>query len=330
MYHFLKKNYIFLSRTKLVVVCILLYSCGSRQNQEVTIKGRAAIFDSHKNIIHLRLDSSWKEIELKCDINKSYDGLIISNKTDNFLVVEYSQNELGRITEGDIIEFNINGDSINKIFDSKRGEVVGNLCLSKSDAKLLFTLQNDYFNPSDPLGQLNRPVNILIMDFKKKEIIRKLDTVGMSLNVWINDAPWLSNESSFIYDFRTDRKIKMYNDTSEERITEQPGVYLYDINLNKNSLLIPDGYSGVVSPVEDKIAYLKDKGIYVYDVNTKSNDLLYSLTKKEKTAFVNWTPNGNYIYFESYSIDNSALNGAFLIRISDKLKMRISGISGFD
>lgn len=319
----------FLSKTKLVVVCFLFSSCGSGQNQKVSIIGRTVSFDSRNNIIHLRNDSSWREIELKGDKKKSYSGLILNNTTNNFLVIEYSQNKIGRTVEGDIMEFNINGDSINKVFDSKTGELVGNLCLSRNDNKLLFTLENDYFNPSDPIGQLNRPVNILIMDFKKREIIKKLDTVGMSLNVWINDAPWLSHESSFIYDFRTDRKIKMYNDTSEERMTEQAGIYLYDINLNKKSLLIPEGYSGVVSPLEDKIAYLKDKSIYVYNVNTKSNELLYSLSKKEKTAFVNWTPNGDYIYFESYSVNNFGADGAFLIRISDKRKLRTDWMKTF-
>jgi hypothetical protein len=308
----------FLSKTKLVVVCILFCSCGSGQDQKVSITGRTALFDSRNRIIHLRNDSSWREIELKGDKKKSYSGLILNNTTDNFLVIEYSQNKSGRTIEGDIIEFNINGDSINKVFDSKTGELVGDLCLSKNEAKLLFTLKNDYFNPSDPFGQLNRPVNILIMDFKKREIIRKLDTVGMSLNVWINDAPWLSNENNFIYDFRTNREIKMYNDTNEERMTGQAGIYLYDINLDKDSLLIADGYSGVVSPIEDKIAYLKEKGIYVYNINTKSNELLYSLSNKEKTAFVKWTPNGEYLYFESYSVNNFGNDGAFLIKISDK------------
>jgi Tol biopolymer transport system component len=319
----------FLTKTKLIIFCILFCSCGSGQDQKVPIRGRIALFDSRNNIIHLRNDSSWREIELNGDKRKSYSGLTLNNTTDNFLVIEYSQNKSGRTVEGDIIEFNISGDSINKVFDSKSSELVGNLCLSKNDTKLLFTLENDYFNSSDPLGQLNRPVNILIMDFKKREVIRKLDTVSMSLNVWINYAPWLSNESSFIYDFRTDRKIKMYNDTSEERMTEQSGIYLYDINLDKKSFLIPDGYSGVVSPLEDKIAYLKGKSIYVYDVNKKSNELLYSLSKNEKTAFVNWTPNGDYIYFESYSVNNFGSDGAFLIRLSDKRKLRTDWIKTF-
>lgn len=319
----------FLSKIKIVIVCILFSSCASGQGQKISIVGRTAQFDSRNNIIHFRNDSSWREIKLKGDKKKSYSGLILNNTTDNFLVVEYSQNKSGRTIEGDIIEFNLNGNSVNKVFDSKTGELAGDLCLSKNDTKLLFTLENDYFNPSDPLGQLNRPVSILIMDFKKREIIRKLDTVGMSLNVWINDAPWLSNENSFIYDFRMDREIKMYNDTSEERMTKQAGIYLYDINLEKNSLLIPNGFSGEVSPLEDKIAYLKDSGIYVYNVSTKSNQLLYSLSNKEKTAFVKWTPNGEYIYFESYSVNNFGTDEPFLIRISDKRKLRTDWIKPF-
>lgn len=317
------------NKITIVAAYLLIYSCGSGQNQDVLIRGRTTVFESRNNVIHLRIDSSWKEINLKAAKDKSYSGLILTNTTDNFLAVEYSKNEDGRTVEGDIIEFNINGDSINKVFDSKTGELVGNLCLSKNDNKLLFTLENDYFNPSDPIGQLNRPLNILIMDFKKREVIKKLDTVGMSMNLWINDAPWLSDENRFIYDFRTDRNIKMYNDTSEERISREPGIYVYNLSLNKHSLLIPGANAGEVSPREDKIAYLKGKGIYVYDVNTQSNELLFSLSTKDKTAQVKWTPDGQYIYFRSYRINNPSSN-AFLIRVSDKRKIRVSGISEFD
>lgn len=319
----------FLNRIKLFIACILICSCGSGQDQEVTIKGRTAVFDSRKNIIHFRLDTSWKEILLKGDKNKSYGGLILNNTRDSFLVVEYTEERPGRIIEERIIEFNLSGDREDTVFNCKANELVNDICLSKNDNRLLFTMITQYFNPSDPRGQLNRPVSILIMDFKKRKTIRKLDTVGTQLNVWINDAPWLSDETKFIYDFRTDRQIKKYNDTSIEKTTRQTGIYLYDINLDKHSLLIPEGYSGEVSPVEDKIAYLKDKGIYVYNINTKSNELLYTLSNQEKTAFVKWTPNGEYIYFETGSVYTSAPVGAFLIRISDKLKMRTDWIKVF-
>ena len=94
-----------LNKIKIFISCVLIYSCGSGQDQKVTISGRTAIFDSRKNIIHIRRDSSWKETELKGDKNKSYGGLILNNTTDSFLIVEYSEDRPGRIVEEDIIEF---------------------------------------------------------------------------------------------------------------------------------------------------------------------------------------------------------------------------------
>lgn len=315
------------------LLTVLTFACGSRFDGEVVVTGRATTFDNQTNTIKIRRDSIWKTIELKGDTTKSYGGLTWLNTTDDFLAIEYSKNKIGRTVEGDLVKININGNLVQKILDFETGELIGQLCLSKNDNKLLFTFKQDFYDPDHPLDQLNWPVNIWIMDYKNGEILKKLDTVGLSMNVWINNNPWLSDENRFIYDFRTDRQIKMWDDQSKDAPSGRSGIYLYNIERNEHSLIIAGGYSGEVSPTDDKIAYLKDKAIWVYDVATKSNDLLYKLGKKESAPSVEWTPDGKYVYFVSYEdfmfdlLFNSYSN---LIGLQDKRLMKINHKNRYD
>lgn len=307
----------------------LCFSCGTAFEKEVSTKGRAAYQEwPNRKLVDIIIDSTWRKVELKGDSTKDYSGLILANTSDEFLVIEYSKSKVyptGRTVEGDIVKMNLQGQIIDKIFDCQQGELTGNLALSKNDSKLLFTLEHDYFNPDDPIGQLNRPVNIYIMDYKSRDITTRIDTIGLSLNAWINDSPWLSDETKFIYDFRTDRQIKMANDTSKSIPTEQPGIYLYDLTKNSQTLLIEGGYSGEVSPTEDKIAFLKDKKVCVYDITTKKTEILYALKSNERTAYVDWTPDGQYVFFRRFKDYPLTLftSSRTLIRLKDKKVMRV-------
>jgi len=310
-------------------VSIILFSCGTMFEGEVPTKGRAAYQEwPNRKLVDIIEDSTWRKIELRGDSTKEYSGLILANTSNEFLVIEYSKSKVyptGRTVEGDIVKMNFNGEVIDKIFDCERGQLTGNLALSKNDSKLLFTLEHDYFNPDDPIGKLNRPTNVYIMDYKTRDIIKRIDTLGFSLNAWINDNPWLSDESRFIYDLRTDRQIKMVNDTSNSTLAGQPGIYLFDLRTNQQSLLIEGGYSGEVSPTADKIAFLKDKKVCVYDMTTKMTDVLYTLKSNERTAYIDWTPNGEYVFFRRFKDYPLYFftSSRTLIRLKDKKVMKV-------
>lgn len=317
--------------TKLLITLLagLSLSCGTIFEKEVPTNGRAAYQEwPNRKLVDIINDSTWRKIELKGDSAKDYSGLILANTTNEFLVIEYSKSKvypIGRTVEGDIVKMNLNGEVIDKIFDCEQGELTGNLALSKNDSKLLFTLEHDYFNPNDPIGQLNRPTNIYIMDYKTRDVIKRIDTIGLSMNVWLNDSPWLSDESRFIYDFRTDRQFKMATNTSKSAPTGQPGIYLYNLKENKQTLLIEGGYSGEVSPTTDKIAFLKDKQVCVYDMTTKKTEILYTLKSNERTAYVDWTPDGEYVFFRRFKDYPLTLftSSRTLIRLKDKKVMRV-------
>jgi hypothetical protein len=314
-----QSNIIRLTRLVTLATALFCYSCHTQNKISISQLGRTAEFNRDANTVIVNFNSKLKQVKLEVDKNKTYGVLVLANTRDDFLVVEYSQTPIGRTVEGDIVRFDANGKLIDKIFDAKTGELTGDLCLSKNDSKLLFTLQIDNFNPSDPLSQLNRPVSILILDLQQRKIIKKLDSIGLSLNVWINTTVWLKDESQFIYDFRTDRNVQVANEPVFDTINDTPGIHLYNLTSDKDSLLIPGGLCGVVSPIEDKIAYLKDEKIFTHDMNANSDELLYTLAPDEKVATIDWTPNGQFIRFMSWRASANEI----LIRISDKRKITI-------
>lgn len=310
-------------RLSIIFISVLLHSCRTAYEGEVSITSRTAYQEfPTENLVDINLNSTWRKIELKGDSTKEYSGLILANKSDEFLIVEHSRSKIppvGRTIEGDIVKMNLNGEVIEKLFDCEWGEITGNLALTKDDSKLLFTLSRDSYNPSNPIADLNHPTNVYIMDYKTKRITKTIDTLGLSFFVWINNRPWLSDGTGFIYDFRTDRQFKMANDTYLSP-KEQSGIYVYDLTTDRQTLLIAEGYSGEVSPTADKIAFLKDKKICVYDMTTKVTEVLYSLKSNERTAYIEWAPDGQYVFFKRFK-------GHFptrtLIRLKDKKLMKI-------
>jgi|GEM_PF-5312853 len=308
----------------------LSFSCNTIYEEDVLIKGRAAYQEwPNRKLVDIITDSTWSKIQLKGDSTKEYSDLILANTIDEFLAIEYSKSKVyptGRTVEGDIVKLNLHGEVIDKILDFEQGQLPGSLALSKNDSKLLFTLENDYFEPSNPIGQLNRPVDIYIMDYKTRNILKRIDTVGHSMNVWINNSPWLSDESNFIYDFRADQQMKMAGDTTNSNPVRQPGIYIYDLTKGEQKLLIDGGYSGVVSPTADKIAFLKDKKVCVYDNAKRTIEILYTLKSNERTAYVEWSPDGQYVFFRRFKDYPLTLftSSRTLVRLKDKKVMRVN------
>lgn len=308
----------------------LSFSCNTIYEEDVLIKGRAAYQEwPNRKLVDIITDSTWSKIQLKGDSTKEYSDLILANTIDEFLAIEYSKSKVyptGRTVEGDIVKLNLHGEVIDKILDFEQGQLPGSLALSKNDSKLLFTLENDYFEPSNPIGQLNRPIDIYIMDYKTRNILKRIDTVGHSMNVWINNSPWLSDESNFIYDFRADQQMKMAGDTTNSNPVRQPGIYIYDLTKGEQKLLIDGGYSGVVSPTADKIAFLKDKKVCVYDNAKRTIEILYTLKSNERTAYVEWSPDGQYVFFRRFKDYPLTLftSSRTLVRLKDKKVMRVN------
>ena len=55
------------------LITFIIVACGSRFEGEVAVEGRAASYDSQKNILYIRTDSIWIQIELKGVVNDNFE-----------------------------------------------------------------------------------------------------------------------------------------------------------------------------------------------------------------------------------------------------------------
>jgi len=303
------------------------------KEQEVKVEGKIAIENSNGVSASLYFPSTKKEVPLIYNKEEIYGGLHWASTTDDFVGIRQFINKKGRITRGSVVRFNLDGEITDTVYEAKENELTGDAYLSNKDNKLLFTLTIDHFDPANPLGQLNRPTSIVVMDFKEKEVIKKIDSVGSSSKVEFNESPWFADESRFIYDVRGDRKMTIEGESiaQDDKAT---GIYLYDLNTDRHTLLVEGGYYGVVSPVADQVAYITDKKqIWIYDLTSREKRLVYTAAKNEKVMRIHWTPSGEHIYLTNYNefAFDFFYNGSKLIGANDGKEASINSDGpGFD
>lgn len=297
----------------------IISSCTMSSEQLVKVNGKIAIENSNGLSASLFFPDTRRTIALRYDKREAHGGLHWASTTNDFVGIQQFISETGRISRGNVVLFNLKGEIIDTVYTAKEDELTGNAYLSNKDSRLLFTLSIDHFDPANPLDQLNRPTSIVVMDFKSKEIIKKIDNVGSTSKIDFNESPWFADESRFIYDIRGDRKMTIEGESIAQDENE-PGIYLYNLATNEHSLIIKDGYYGVVSPTADLVAYISDKRqIWLYDLASGKRQLVYNADKNEKVMHIHWAPSGEYIYLTNYNkfAFDIFYNGSKLIRVSD-------------
>lgn len=234
-----------------------------------------------------------------------YSGFKWMNTTDMFVGNEYIIDEKTGINQGNVVCFDFSGNIVKRIYESQDGEITGNTYLSKNDKRLLFTTERKGDIKLNPLEGLSRKKSIVVMDFNNKEVIKKIENVGVSPNFELHESPWVYDENRFIYSITGERKI-IVEGVNINPIQEQPGIYVYDIATDQTKLLVPGARFAVCSPVDLRIAYIKDQSVWVMGLKDSTTKIVYKGSSKEKISNIHWTPDGKYIYivyFVNYTHD---------------------------
>jgi len=276
------------------ILLFLIYSC-TVGGQEITLEGKIAIEDSNGKNGTVYIPTARSEFALRYDKEVHFSGLHWANTTDSFVGIEYFSNKIGRIIRGNVVRLDLKGNIIDTVYKSREGELTGNAYLSENDNKLLFTLKTDG-KDEGVWKQFNRPVSIVIVDPKSKTIIKKIDDVGLSSTVDINESPWLNNEVQFIYDIASGRRVIVKGENEAKSNEKDAGVYIYDLKTDRHSLLVKSGHYGIASPADDRIAYIKENKIWIYDLKSRREKVLYVPNAREEINHIHWAPGGEYIY----------------------------------
>lgn len=229
-----------------------------------------------------------------------YSGLTWMHSRDVFLGVEYIPGKKREDYKGNVVKFDLLGNIIERVYQTEKGQIVGFTYPSRSDRKLLFTMDTIGDVTLNPLEGLMRSESIWIMDMQEKKIIKKIENVGAIPNFSIRESPWLFDEDHFVYSIANENKIVLQGDTLNS-IKEAAGVYLYDLASDKKKLIVSDGYFAVGSPTSNRIAFIKHKSVRVLDLTNQSEKSIYKIGSKEGVSHIHWTPDGKHIYIVNFN-----------------------------
>jgi len=228
----------------------------------------------------------------------SFDGHTWMNMADDLVALENIHDKNSNIRKANLVKTDINNNFIEHIYKVNNGEFAGNAHFTKDDSLLLFTIDKMGDRQKNPLEGLMRMNSLFVMDFKSRQIVKKIDSVGISPIFSLRESPWLYDGSSFIYSINYDNGIANSIELNEK--STAPGIYIYNMAEDKRKLLIPDAYFGICSPVDLKIAFKKNQSVYYFNLSDNSTKLIYKAGKNEKVQDIHWTPDGKYIYLAFY------------------------------
>jgi len=287
--------------------------------KEIILPGKIAV-ESSSDKMYFIYDSSFSsksKFNVIYDKKIRYSGFSWMNTSNEFIGIESFHTDTSGTYKGNVVRFDLGGNIVERIYESAENEIAGGTYLSVNDKNLIFMTLKSNKRTENPLEGLTPMLSLVIMDFEKKQVIKKIDSIGRAPNFEMHESPWLFDESRFIYSISGENKI-IVEGVNINPVEEQAGIYIYDIVTDQKKLLVPNARFGVCSPVDLRIAYLKDQMIEVLNLKDNSTKMVYKTGSKEKISNIHWTPDGKYIYlvyFKNYS-SNYFDSGEKLIEVS--------------
>jgi hypothetical protein len=309
----------FISISVLAILCLNFNSCVMQETSKA-LPGKIAFRNLMGSVCEIYEDSDSVKLKFKVrkDKKAEYDGFIWLNNRDYFLGTEYMPSLVREEIKGNVAMFDLSGNLIERIYESRNGENVGFTYPSRNDKRLLFTIDTVGDIQANPLEGLMRMQSIIVMDLQKKKIIKKIPNVGMVSNFDLCESPWLYDENRFVYSITSANKLVISGTTINPVDEATEGVYIYDISTDKKELLIPGGRFPIASPTSNQIAFIKERSVIVMNLKDTSSKIVYQMGSKETVKNIHWTPDGQYIYLVhfNYYMFNFFTSGEKLIEIS--------------
>jgi WD40 repeat protein len=267
------------------------------KTMEIFLPGKIAVSINDTCFIYDNADTVNKKFKIRNDSQIEYTYYGWLNEADSFIGIEYFKNPREHITQGNIVSFDLSGNIFDRIYESKYNEIAGAPSLSTYDSLLLFTIIKKGDVKQDPFAGFNADKIIIIMDFKKREIIRRIE--GFTVDLEESHSPWIFGETHFLFTIPKDRKILLGNNRVNKPPVYKPGVYLYDLSTDQKTLVIPDATNAISCPVDKRFCYIKDQSVYVRDLKDNSEKILYTWNQGN-IPHLNWSPDGKFIYMLCY------------------------------
>lgn len=297
-------------------IAIFIFSCTVTE-REMLPPGKIAV--SSKGYYSVYDSSGVKTHELKLQENRQFwhSSLLWLHTQDAFVGIEGLKTATGGTSKSNVVIFDLDGNITERVYEAKENEIVGYAYPSWSDKLLLFTSSIMGKVEGNPLQGLSSKQSLVIMDFENKRVIKRIENIGASPGLQFEESPWLYDEHRFVYSISGENKVMNEGQEVNPIGPRTAGVYLYDIDSDHHTLLVPGARFVIASPNRNEIAFIKEKSVMVLNLDDNTTKTVYEIGKKEKVPDIHWTPDGKYIYlvFFDYYVADLFTSGEKLIDV---------------
>lgn len=300
-----------MKKEKMMLPSIFLFcliSCSnSMTKKEITLQGKILTYNFQKYVYSYYENSDTAKLSFKQEYRKdkdtNYSVKAWLNTKDAFVGIEHIAASRTMYSRTNIVSFDLSGKITDRIYEAEKGEKAGVCYPSRDDKYLIFTSERwDLDHTIYPLEAFAPMVALGIIDLEQKKVIIKIDSFGRLPNLKIKESPWLQDGYRFVYSM--DGATQFILEGEEQPINPletKGGVYIFDVATGKSSLLIPDGFSAIASPVNNHIAYEKDNCVIVRNLDNNKEHTIYKYKSNETILSKHWTPDGKSIFISYLS-----------------------------
>lgn len=283
----------------IIINWLFIHSCNMVNSGDI-LPGKilASKSQEHLCLVYVNSDNPNSSFKEKNDKGTEYSVLAWLNTKDTFVGTEGVSGLTQMEYRCNIVEFDMSGNVIDRIYEAEKGELAWPGYSSRDDKYLIFTTHREVDPKVYPFEGLTPMLSLAIMDLEQKKVITTIDSIGRFPNFKIQESPWLYEGYQFVYSIDGGTKLKL--EGQEELINPveaTEGIYLFDIPTGERKLLVPGGRSAIASPTGNQIAYEKENSIRVLDLDTNEEKTIYKYSSKEQLFGKHWTPDGKHIYF---------------------------------
>ena len=236
-----------------------------------------------------------KELNLKQG-DKTYSGLKWENQGNKFLAIEEIENKNGKTISSNLVIMDTSGNVVETVIQSKYGEYIGDAFLSRNDKRIITTVIT---HNSGIENLFCDNYSFAIIDFNNRTVIKKMNSFykGCS-SIYLDESPWSPDEKKFVYVVSQPVEVSIQGDkvTPSNADYKKPGIYIYNIENNNDSLLIIGGHNAVWNQTNNSIAYIMRNNIWTYNADSGIHHIVYNTAPDEYIQNIHWTPDGNYLY----------------------------------
>jgi len=175
------------------------------------------------------------------------------------------------------------------LLETRKGESIGT-CYSSHSGKQIAVEVTEGNKPNGRYEKASIRIlnSIRLNDIKNRLVITFDSTLFVDLREW----PWSKDDSKIVY--------STWQPWSESNDYSKVGVFIYDLDRNRQIQIDSDGHYAIWSQNGRLLAYIKNNSVWIYDLIGRERQLFYKAKFLEDLSAIHWSPDGIYLRIQGW------------------------------